>query len=189
MMQQFVVFSVNPHTAQATTCMYPQYITYTSQRSKQGDFNSSQGGSSRDVVDAAAVVVAKAEAKEGDVEDADAPHTIQPLFLNNLSPNLEGHSRCSGLGQIQVELPLCLPGDMPQPEEDDVAQNTPTKISSTTTGTCVTHMGSMSRTGTGKQRVNIGRWTTRRASHAKTRRGTLMWDMLLAQRECIKMCC
>jgi hypothetical protein len=37
---------------------------------------------------------------------------------------------------------------MPQPEEDNVTQNTPTKINSTTTGTCVTHMGLMSRTGT-----------------------------------------
>jgi hypothetical protein len=169
--------------------MYPQYITYTSQRSKQGSFNSSRGGSSRDAADAVAAGVAKAEAKEGDVEGRDAPHTIQALFLNNLSPNLEGHSRYSGLGQIQVELPLCLPVDMPQPEEDDVTQNTPTKINSTTTGTCVTHMGLMLRTGTHQQHVNIGRWTTRRASHAKMRRGTLTRDMLLAQRECIKMCC
>jgi hypothetical protein len=169
--------------------MYPQYITYTCQRSKQGGFNSSQGGSSRDVADAAAAVVAKAEAEEGDVKDPDSPHMIQALFLNNLSLNSEGHSRYSGLGQIQVELPLCLPVDMPQPEENNVTQNTPTKINSTTSGTCVTHMDLMSRMGTRQQHVNIGRWTTRRASHVKTRRGTLMQDMLLAQRECIKMCC
>jgi hypothetical protein len=83
------------------------------------------------VADAAAAVIAKAEAKEGDVEDADAPHTIQALFLHNLSPNLEGHGRYSCLGQIQVELPMCLLVDMPQPEEDNITQNTPTEINST----------------------------------------------------------
>ncbi len=83
------------------------------------------------MADAAAAVIAKAEAKEGDVEDADAPHTIQALFLHNLSPNLEGHGRYSCLGQIQVELPMCLLVDMPQPEEDNITQNTPTEINST----------------------------------------------------------
>jgi hypothetical protein len=92
-------------------------------------------------------------------------------------------------GANTVELPLCLPVDMPQPEEDDITQNTPTEINSTTTGTCATHMGLMLRTSTHQQHVNIQRWTTRRASHAKTCRGTLMQDMLLAQRECIKVCC
>jgi hypothetical protein len=43
--------------------MYPQYITYASQCSKQGGISSSGGGSSRDVADATAVVIAKAEAK------------------------------------------------------------------------------------------------------------------------------
>jgi hypothetical protein len=168
--------------------MYPQYITYTSQHSRQGGISSSQGGSSRDVVDAAAAVVARVGAEEMDAEDAYTPHTLQALF-HNLSPNLEGHSRDSCLWQIRVELPLHLPVDMPLPEEDDGERSTPTEINSTTTGTCVTLMALMLRMVTRQQRVNGGRWTTRRASHAPMHRATLMQDMLLARGECIKMCC
>ena len=73
-------------------------------------------------------------------------------------------------------------------EEGGVARLTPTKIKYTTTGTCVTLMGLTSMTITRHQRVDGGRWTTRRVSHMKTRRATLTWDMLLAQGECIKMC-
>jgi hypothetical protein len=113
MMQQFVAFSVNPHRAQCNNLHVPQYITYTSQRSKHGGISSSQGDSSRDMADAAAAAVAKAEAEEGDVEDVDTPHMVQAMFLHNLFPNLEGHSRYSCLGQIPVEFPLCLPVNMP----------------------------------------------------------------------------
>ncbi len=69
-MQQFAAFTINPHTAQCTTCMYPSYITYTSQHSRQGDISSSQGGSSRNVADTAVAVVARAKAEEVDAEDA-----------------------------------------------------------------------------------------------------------------------
>jgi hypothetical protein len=62
--------------------MYPQYITYTSQHSRQGGISSSRGGSSRDVADAAAAVIAGAEAKEVDVEEVYAPHTLQAVFHN-----------------------------------------------------------------------------------------------------------
>jgi hypothetical protein len=168
--------------------MYPQYVTYTSQHSRQGGISSSQGGSSRDVADAASAVVAGAEAKEVGAEDAYAPHMLQAVF-HNLSPSLEGHSKDLCQWQIQVELPLRLPVDMPLPEEDNTAQSTPTKINSTTTGTCVTLMALMSRMVTRQQCVNGGRWTTRRASHVTTRRATLTRDMLLAREECIKMCC
>jgi hypothetical protein len=62
--------------------MYPQYITYTSQHSRQGGISSSRGGSNRDVMDAAVVIVAGAEAKEVDAEDAYAPHMLQAVFHN-----------------------------------------------------------------------------------------------------------
>ena len=72
--------------------MYPQYITYTSQHSRQGGISSSRGGSSRDVADATAAVIAGVEAEEVDVENAYTPHTLQVVFHNS-SPNLKGHSR------------------------------------------------------------------------------------------------
>ncbi len=189
MMQQFAAFSINPHMAQCNNLHVPPVHNIHVPAQQAGGFQQQPGRFQQGRGGRRGSGCSQGGG-QGRGRGGRGCTTYNTGFVpQQFVPQFKGHIRYSGLGQIQVELPLCLPVDMPQPEEVDVTQNTPTEINSTTTGTCVTHMGLMPRTGTHQQRVNIGRWTTRRASHAKMCRGTLMQDMLLAQRECIKMCC
>ena len=175
-MQQFVAFTVNPHTAHRNNLHVPPVHNIHVPAQQAGGYQQQLGGfqqgCGRRRGGGHSWGGGQGGGHGGCVCTTYATGGV-PQFVPQFGGTQQGFMPVANTGGVT------LPVDMPLPEEDNTAQSTPTKINSTTTGTCVTLMALMSRMVTRQQCVNGGRWTTRRASRATTRRATLTWDMLL----------
>jgi hypothetical protein len=142
-------------------------------------FNNQQGASNRDVegVKGEGVTMAAAEAEgEGDA------HTMRtrthPEAFPNTSPRWEDPSKFSYPVSTTVALSRLSQGDRQPAEAAAKTQRTQTDSKYSTTGMYVIPTYLMLRMATIEPHAETGRWITRRGSHTKTHKHTLMQDML-----------
>ena len=121
--------------------------------------------------------------------EADA-HTMRtrthPEALPNTSPRWEDPSKIICRVSTMVSLSRLLQGDRQPAEVATKTQHTQTDTKYSTTGTYVIHVNLTSKTAIIQSHAETGRWITKRGSHAKMHKHTLMQDMLRPLGECIE---
>jgi hypothetical protein len=141
-MQQFAVFTVNPHTAQCNNLHVPPVHNIHVPAQQTGGYQQQPGGFQQGHGGCRGGGCSRGEGQGGGrggcICTTYATGGV-PQFVLQFGGTQQGFMPVANTGGVT------LPVDMPLPEEDNMTWSTPTKINSTTTGTYVTLMASMSR--------------------------------------------